>query len=334
MKSYMRISILSLTALATLLTGCLKDEEYEDGEIQSVRSRGVQKIVEIGLTATSTSNFLPIALDLSNKDTTFNLVPVLLASSKSATEDIKVTLTPNAGLIGEANTNAGVSNELAPSDIYTIKNPAGASGGYVVTIPKGSNVGYLEITINPADFLGQAYALGFQISSIEPAGYTISTNLGGGVVGIGIKNKYDGVYEISETSSLVDMVNPALSSVPGDPYPFEVHLITISATKNVMFIPGLGYGHWIAGNSYYGEFSPIFEFGGDPNNATNPIVGVTNYYGDPSATRARSGELNTAPGSINMFNADRSIDVSYLMRQGGSIRTYFEEHFDYVGPRP
>jgi hypothetical protein len=333
MKSYMRISILSLAALAFALTGCLKDEEFENGEIQSVASQGTQKIVEIGLTATNTNNFLPIALDLLTHDTTFALVPVILASTKPADQDIKVTLVPNTGLIGEANTTNGVNNEEAPADIYTITNPAGASGGYVVTIPKGSNIGFLEITINPEDFLGQAYALGFQIASIEPAGYVISTNLGGGVVGIGIKNKFDGVYEISENSSLVDYVSGALSSVPGDPYPFEFHLITISASKNVMYIPGLGYGHWIAGNSYYGEFSPIFEFDITANpDGSHDIIGVTNYHGEPSATRARSGELD--PTGLNLVNPDRSMDVKYIMKQGGSLRTVFDEHFDYVGPRP
>ena len=328
MKSYFKIPILSLSVLALFLTSCLKDEEFEDGEIQSVSSQGTQKVVEISLTATNTSNFLPLALNLKNGDTTFNLVPVTLASDKPATEDIKVTLVLNAGLIGEANTANGVNNEAAPAGVYTIINPAANSGpGYVVTIPKGSNTGYLQIKINPNNFLGQAYALGFQISKIEPAGYIISTNLGSGVVGIGIKNKYDGVYEIDENSTLVDIVSPALSSVPGDPYPFEVHLITISATKNVMFVPGLGYGHLIAGNSYYGEFSPIFEF--DP--ATNKVVGVTNYFGDPSPTRARGGQLD--PTGINQVDADGNIDVKYIMTQGGSPRTTFTEHLEYVGPR-
>lgn len=328
MKSYMRISLLSLAALAFVFTGCLKDEEFENGEIQSVHSQGTQSVVEIGLTATSTSNFLPIALDLINKDTTFNLVPVVLASDKPASQDIKVTLVKNSALIGEANTANGVNNEEAPSSVYTITNPAGANGGYVVTIPKGSNVGYLQIKINPQNFLGQAYALGLQISSIEPSGYTISTNLGGGVAAIAIKNKYDGVYEIDENSTLVDIVSPALSSVPGDPYPYEFHLITVSGNKNVMFVPGLGYGHLIAGNSYYGEFAPIFEF----NLTTNKIIGVTNYYGDPSPTRGRSGELD--PTGINQVNADKSVDVKYIMKQGGSLRTTITEHWKYVGPRP
>lgn len=329
MKSYFKISLLSLSALAFLLTGCLKDEEFEDGQIQSVASQGTQKIVEIGLTATTTSNFLPMALGLMNRDTTFNLVPVTLASEKPAEEDIKVTLVLNPSLIGEANTANGVNNEPAPASIYTIINPAATSGpGYVVTIPKGSNTGYLQIKINPNNFLGQAYALGFQISKIEPAGYIISTNLGGGVVGIGIKNKYDGVYEIDENSTLVDIVSPPLSSVPGDPYPFEIHLITISGNKNVMFVPGLGYGHLIAGNSYYGEFSPIFEF----DLLTDKIIGVTNYYGDPSPTRARSGELD--PTGLNKVNPDKSVDVKYIMKQGGSLRTTFTEHWEYVGPRP
>lgn len=329
MKSYLRISILSLTALVFALTGCLKDDEFDNGEIQSVHSQGTQKVVEIGLTATNTSNYLPIALNLITHDTTFDLIPVMLASDKPADQDIKVTLVPNSALIGEANTANGVNNEEAPADVYTINNPAAASGpGYVVTIPKGSNIGYLSITINPNDFLGQAYALGFQISSIEPAGYTISTNLGAGVAGIGIKNKYDGVYEIDETSTLVDILSPSFNSVPGDPYPYEVYLITVSGTKNAMYIPGLGYAHLIAGNSYLGEYGPMFEF----DLATDKVISSDNYLASP--TRARDGKLDTSDPTKNQVYPDKSMDLKYIMTQGGSERTYFTEHLKYVGPRP
>jgi hypothetical protein len=95
-----------------------------------------------------------------------------------------------------------------------------------------------------------------------------------------------------------------------------------------MFIPGLGYGHLIAGNSYFGEYSPVFEF--DLN--TNEVIAVTNYYGDPSPTRSRSAEID--PSGLNQVNADKSIDVKYVMKQGGSTRTFFDEHINYVGPRP
>ena len=57
-----------LLLLVIVAPGCLKDKAYDDGKNQSVRSQGTQKIIEIKLTAASTSNLLSLALDSSPQD--------------------------------------------------------------------------------------------------------------------------------------------------------------------------------------------------------------------------------------------------------------------------
>src|SRR5947209_12988248 len=148
MKSLIKYYAL-LIVLSIQLTSCLKDTDFDKGLIQSVHSNGTQKIVEIKLNAISSSNFLHQSFNASNSDTTFNLIPVVLSSNAPATEDIKVTLVQDSTLVDAYNAGNGTSYVTPPSGSYTIVNPGG-----VVTIPKGSNIGYLQVKLNPSDFLG------------------------------------------------------------------------------------------------------------------------------------------------------------------------------------
>jgi hypothetical protein len=207
-----------------------------------------------------------------------------------------------------------------PSAFVSIINP-----GNVVTIPKGSHTGYLQVKFKPSNLIGKDWALGFAITSIDKTGYTISGNLGSGVVGLLIKNKYDGAYTVDGT--LIDLLAPANSSTPDGPYPFKLELHTVSASSVVMWTKGNGEYHLIAGNSVYGEFSPVFNF----DLATNKIISVTNFYGQPSPGRGRSADMDAT--GANVYKADKSIDVKYIMKQNGTLKTTFDEHFTYVGPR-
>ena len=316
------INGLFIIAVIFLLSsaGCLKDKDFNDGSIQSVHNLdAIIKPIEIKLSANDNSNLLIDAIDNSPNDTTIDLVPINLATSDVADQDIHVTIALDSSLVTASNDANTRDDSVPASTIYTVVNP-------VVTIPKGSHTGYLQITFKPSDLIGKSYALGFKITSVQESGYTISGNLSTGVVALLIKNKYDGKYTV--TGVAVDHLNPAFNSSEGGVYPFDIELQTTSATSVVMFINGTGYYHLIPGNSVYGEFSPVFTF--DPT--TEKIISVTNYYGDPSPGRGRGGQID--PTGINKFNeADYSIDVSYIMNQGGALRTNFTEHFEYLGSR-
>jgi hypothetical protein len=195
MKLYIKSLLLALAAVPIVLMGCLKDKDYDNGDTQSIRTTGKQKVIEIGLTSTSNVNFLLIALALTTVDTTFNLVPVILDQGP-AEEDISVTLMPNTALIGSFNAaqDPVTSHAPVPSSLYTVVNPASGDGGYIVTIPKGSTTGYLKVKIKPSNYLGVDYAFAYQISKIGTPGYLISSNFSTGIVALGIKNAYEGLY--------------------------------------------------------------------------------------------------------------------------------------------
>jgi hypothetical protein len=186
MKSYHIKTVLLGTALSMFVTGCLKDDDFDNGSIQSVHGNET-KVIEIKLTASNTSNFFVFAVNASNNDTTADLVPINLATSDPAPEDIHVTVDLDSLLVGDYDTLNAANYAIPPADLFTIVNP-------VVTIPKGSHTGYVQIKFKPSDFIGGSWALGFRITAIKEPGYQISGNLSTGITAIIIKNQYDGLY--------------------------------------------------------------------------------------------------------------------------------------------
>jgi hypothetical protein len=186
MKLYIKIS-LALAALSFGMAGCLKDKPYDDQQIQSNRPVGTPRIIEMAIAVTNSTNFISFAFDNVNKDTVAALVPINLATADAAGEDINVTVQLKPSLVDDYNNANSTSFEVpATTQIAVVNN--------VVTIPKGSHTGYMQVKFNPAGIIGHAYALGLTIASVDKQGYTISGNMGSGVVAIATKNKYDGLY--------------------------------------------------------------------------------------------------------------------------------------------
>lgn len=328
MKNKMAKIISALVVMAAFgLTGCLKDKDYDNGLIQSTNnSNGTnQNLVEIKLNASSSGNVLITAFNASNNDTTIsNFVPVNLSSADPAPEDIHVTLKQNDQVVNDYDSANNADFQVPNASMFTVLNP-----GLVVTIPKGQHTGYLQVKLNPSNFVGADWALGYTIASIDNPKYVASGNLQNGMVGFSIKNKYDGHYKV--TGTLVDIANGGITGH----YPMDVNLVTQGGASVAMFdlYPSInGFAHSILSGgaiSFYGSFSPVFTF-----DASDNITSVVNYYGQPSGN-GRSGGLDDT--GINKFNpSDHSIDVNYFMLQPSVIspyRTSFKEHFEYIGPR-
>lgn len=186
MKLYIKGS-LALTMLSFGMAGCLKDKPYDNQEIQSTRPVGTPRIIELKIAASNSTNFVSFAFDNVNKDTVAALVPINLASADAAGEDINVTVQLQPSLVDDYNTANGSSYEVPTGSQIGVINT-------VVTIPKGSHTGYLQLKFNPSAIIGHAYALGLTIASVDKQGYTISGNMGSGIVAISTKNEYDGLY--------------------------------------------------------------------------------------------------------------------------------------------
>jgi Domain of unknown function (DUF1735) len=336
MKFYKPV-IFSLLLLSFFMTGCLKDKDYDNGSIQSVRSGDAQKLVEIALTATSIDNFLVISMNSSNTDTTIGLIPVIVNSADGATEDVNVTLVPNPALIGDYNANNGTLHEQAPASVFTIVNPPSSDGtGYIVTITKGTNTGFLQVKLKTSDYLGHDYAFGYQISKVDKSGYLVSSNLSTGVVAIGVKNKYDGNYTLKiETIGWTAYgIADGVTAI----YPGNLGLVTASANAVTTTNPSAGplepaftgtagVPGTIGGPTAFGATTPEFVF----DLATDKITNILNTT--PDDGRGRVLIPNPAVTDNRYDAATKTIYAAYIMKQNGRPNQFIYDTLKYVGPR-
>lgn len=315
----------SLILLATAFTSCLKDDVTLDPE----NSKNVLEFKNPSSFVSPSGSKYSLytrAFDLADE----NDYPITVSYSGAnvAPEDITVTIGIDTAALSQYNAEQHKDYDLIDTKLYTM--PA------TVTIPKGTRTATigLKIKSNHFDF-SKSYVLPIQIKSASTG--TISGNFGTILLSLNAKNKYDGVYKV--TGKMSDVINPAFVGLYTTGRLVEYTFETISATKCVVtdyinwggspFVP-----FWTGtGISGYGSFSPVVEF--DP--ATNKIISVENYYGQP-AGNTRSGKLN--PAGVNIYDpASKSIKISYWMLQPSlvpappNIRTSWEEEWKFVRSR-
>ncbi|MEI6556646.1 MAG: DUF4361 domain-containing protein [Paludibacter sp.] len=203
-KIFYKIFPILTVALLTTLTGCLNDSDYDNG-INGIKS-GVQNFVEIHLTSGNNSNVINEAYDVAATVQTEEVVPIVLTSGP-ATSDLTIdfiqltpTKTDPLSPTYSALLDSMVNNwhDAAGKKIDNLNYPTAtqlviANENNKVVIPKGSSVGYIKININPTDFLGKTWVIGFKITGVSDSKYTLS-NLTTGIIKFNIKNQYDADY--------------------------------------------------------------------------------------------------------------------------------------------
>ncbi len=319
------IRILSIMLILSItVTSCLKDSEYDNGQIQSVANGNI-KVIGLGLSVTSSSNFVTISVDASNSDTTFNIVPVTLGGPSAAPSDIHVTLALNDTLVSQYDTANGTTYTVPASSIYSFPN------GLVVTIPKGSRTGMLAIKCKPNDLLPGPYALGFTITGIAESGYVISGNYNSGIVALGVKNQYDGQYGL--TIKTVGWDAYGIADGVTNVWPGNISLVTsgvssVTTTTSVGGVGSLQFAFTATGSvTGFGATMPQFTF--DPS--SNKLTAVTNLAA-PDA-RQRAFHINPAVTTSRFDPATRTIYAAYIMTQLGRPDQQIYDTLNYVGPR-
>lgn len=321
MKRLINYSFFFLLVIS--LMSCLKDKDYKDGIIgHNVRS---QNIVELAF-PNSTSHETKKSLDIANKDTIIKLIPVRLASDAVADKDIILTLdtTLTTSYIDE-------HIEDVPNLEYFNSSIGSLESGLTVTIPKGSNEGYITVKVNTSKFdpLYQ-YVLGYSIKSISDNSYVVSGLLNSHVFLFGAKNRFDGIYRA--TGTMIDYANSAFT---GD-YPYNYYLIT-QGPNSVAMWDDSRFGTFIhtmknnGAGSGYGSFAPVFTI----DITTGIVTSIVNYYGQP-AGNGRSVEMD--PSGVNKYDfGTKTLKVKYWMNQPAVFtphRVAFDETFTYLRPRP
>jgi hypothetical protein len=323
MKKYLKM--LSLLAVITGLSSCLKDEPIIANKPENIVEFYTTEAISSPPTALYPVYVKSYVVGVPAK---INVV-VSYSGTDTAPQDITLDVAVDPTALTKYNTKAAADGnqeyEQLPTSAYTFPTAP-------VVIKKGERRATITVdVVIPADFdFDKSFALPLTIKSTTFG--TISGNFGSTLYAIGAKNKYDGEYTVDGT--MVDNTSSALTGR----YPINYYLITQTSTSNVLFdyVYAHTYGHEITsggGPSYYGSFSPVFTFDADGN-----ITNVVNYYGQP-ASNGRSAQLD--PSGVNKFisgtpgEVGSKFQVKYFMLQPGStIRSVFDETFTYVGPTP
>ncbi len=181
----------------------------------------------------------------------------------------------------------------------------------------------------------QPYALAYKIVSVSGTG-KLSEAVGTEVmVQVLVKNKYDGVYQVTEVTPMLDVVNASLTGY----YPFTYKLETSGAHSCLCFDSEIwgDYMHPImSGTNISGYDSFGIEVFFDPS-GDGTIIDLKNPWGNPPAN-TRMPVLD--PSGVNKWDpATHNIQIKYWMIQPSvvttppHIRTYFDELWIYKGPR-
>lgn len=314
----------SLAIIALAFTSCVKDHLAVDPS----QSTNVIEFANSGSIVSSPGAVHPrYASDLGNlpvgDSATFLVNLSYSGAEKTAPNDITINLAVDPAALDAYNADDETEYAVPPASAYRFPSS--------VVIKKGEKVQQITVTIirSPDYNFDTSYALPLKIASVSSG--IISGNFGTAIYSFTARNTYDGIYKMEGT--MTDVVNSALV---GD-YPKEaMQLITYSSRAIGLYDPYVAknYGHPIKNGtsaSYYGSFSPVFFINDD-----GTISRVTNYYGQP-ASNGRAAQLDPTGVNKVTFGADGkvvSFEVSYIMIQSGSPRTYFNEKFTYVSPRP
>lgn len=311
MKKITSIIVLFVLML-TVTTGCLKDKGFENHEY-GINS---PETSPVGIGLPLAANTQTYGLDLSaTPQVVADILVANLLGGKPAPADIKVNLTLKPTLIADYNTANGTSAIVLPSSIYTVPS------SLVITIKQGETLGKLPINISSTTSLDASvtYALGFSISSTD-AGYTIASNLKDLLILFNIKNKYDGIYNLTGYHNRTPYTFP---------YDINVLMITTGPTSVAMYLnPPFGdYGQPIGtapgAVGWYGNaVSPNFGF--DPT--TNIATTISGMY--PGVTYS----YNTDPGVVNSWNpVTKKMTISWQYN-GNPLRRFYDT-LVYKGPR-
>jgi hypothetical protein len=278
----------------------------------------------------SEENYNIAFVELKSGAQTINLLELRrdIPNEGELNKTMKIVVKEDQEIINAYNVQNGTNYLALPATSYTA-DPANPKSGstYTVSMAPGEFVKQLKVTFPNATVLdpNERYAVGLALVSADQGG-KISEVLKYCLVEVGVKNKYDGHYEV--TGSMVDLTSAALTGK----YPFEADLETVDANTVLMYhtgAPFTGYYHPILNGttvSAYGNYAVTIEFN------ENTIVDMYNGYGQGAGNRW--GFLDAT--GVNTFDpATKTIKMKYTMNQpdAGTVRTRFNETFKYLGPR-
>ncbi len=319
-----------LISIIFCLQSCLTDPGLENALTASLPTVGF-------LNGTPDTTAFPTIAPPSTAPYTVTDVKIKLDSTFSS--DVTVNISENPGLLSTGMTPLPAGSISIPTSVII---PAGSLS---VSVP-------IILTNTSLLTLGTVYGYGLTINSVSTG--VVNIDAKHLLVRLKIRNKYEGVYNVTGTFS--DIINPSFTNS----YPLTYHVVTTGPSTldvkifiNGEYIPGYLFNTGTGGGAFYGSFGLTITF--NPN--TDVIADLYNYYGDPTkpATSVGNPALGTGPPlfmasntrratldptGVNAYDAAGSIiRIKYFMIQpsmptGTNPRSFFDETWTYVGPLP
>lgn len=301
--------------------GFLSCEKNDEGSMNGA-GRTIVKIDE------AKDEKYAIALDFINGFQDVNLITVRrnVPNNAELNKPLDVVITEDAAAIAAYNTAHNTSYVALPADSYTIDAGNPKSGDdWTLKFDAGEFAKPVRIQLDATKLdLSKQYAFGFKIK--DAAGNAISNAYNNLIVEVGVKNKYDGIYEV--TGTLVDVAVPTITGY----YPLNWDLRTAGSNKVKIFDRLTGtQTHLIqsgASLSQYGQFGLDVTF----NATTDEVESITNPL---LGSLGRQAALDES-GENRYDAATKTVKIKYFMLQPSVVtpyRTSFDETWVYKAAR-
>lgn len=307
----MRKIIVSFLLASTLFSvGCKKEKVFFEEELE-----GAQTGAGFGL-----PNQSPISLTLESSTTSYTEAINAFVSNGGSAE---LSLSVDESLVDAYNAANGTAFGIMPSDIYTLPNSISVSGG------SGSS----DATFDIQKLLtyGSSFAIGIKITGASGGTSYVLPGNSEKVIIVQVKNKYDGVYTWTITTT--GWAAYGIADGVTRTYPGTYDMFTSGASSLDIFGNARGDNLLPAFTTdlqatAFGATSPRFTFDG----TTDKITSVTNII--PDDGRGRALRINPDPSLANYWDAATgNIYTSFIMSATGRPDQYYTVVMTYVGSR-
>lgn len=310
--------IVPVLVILVLLTGCLKDKNFEDQRYATI----IKEKKAVSFPA-SLSNPFTIGIPSQATPVAVRGPRIFLEADGAALSNVNIALEEKNDLV----TDAGLT--VLPTGSYSINTLTPViSAGH-------TSCDSLVITFNNSAALDPAltYGIGLNIKSADN-GYQVAANQRTMVIAFSIKNRFDGVYNLRMRLTgwaAYDIADGASGAFPG-----EIRLLTASGNSATMYStarssdlqPGFTGGTgFINGATSFGAAAPQYVF----DLTTNKLTDVLNTQ--PDDGRGRGFALNPAVTDSRFDPATRTIYAAYYMKQNGRPNMYIYDTLTFVRER-
>jgi hypothetical protein len=308
MKNIFKIYLL---LLAGLMASCLEDDKFA---LDPSDTKNVIEFMDPSVPASPSGAIYPAYA------TSFVFAPsaeleqiISFSGPNDNNEDITLTLAVDPVALEEYNRQMhdelhGQTYDLMPADNYDLETTT-------VTIPKGQTKTSLTITVYPEKFdFARNFAIPLRIVSASSG--VLSAHNSTVILAVGVRNNYDGIYEIIGGNIQRNSATGPDPVLSGDYVPGLTLNATTLSSNQIAFQPYWKDGSGIGGID--GTFATI-------NESTNAVTMA-------SATNAT---LKNIPGAINVYDpATRTFTLNFDWGAAPSNRVITGLQLRWIGPRP